>query len=105
MAKTRTLNRLVLVRKANSRSTLIDESGLKGNMSGDPLNISPLSWDEEDGLSHYGYILNGLKLGDIEDLLKWAVNKEGVTVHPIEEGVSVDETLGSVGLRINTLAQ
>lgn len=96
------INKLLLVRVKFSRADLVDSAGVK-SFAGEPLNISPLAWNDEAGLSHYGWELKDLKLKDFQALEKWAGATEGVSV--IEHTGDVTESLAAVGLRINKSAE
>lgn len=98
------IRKLLLVRVADSRSDLLESAGLKP-FAGSPLNVSPAAWPDEAGLSHYGFELNGLKLGDWQALQKWANAHGTVAVLDHPEGATVDDTLNGVGLRINSSAE
>lgn len=72
---------------------------------GKPLLISPKAWREEEGLSHHGYILDGLKLKQLAML----ETDETPELTPLElkdtSPATIDAALLSVGLRINSLAE
>lgn len=72
---------------------------------GKPLLVSPCAWREEDGLSHHGYILDGLKLKQLA--LLDGDETPPLTVIEIKDAspASIDAGLLSVGLRINSLAE
>jgi hypothetical protein len=96
------INKLLLVRKANSKSNLLEEAGVSQFLKGDPLKVSPLAWHEEAGISHYGHILANLKLDDLNKLLEWALATEGTTVLDYDNDTVA--TLKLVGLRVNEAA-
>lgn len=98
------IQKLLLVRTANSKSTLLDSSGVK-SFAGEPIPVSPLSWNDEAGLSHWGFELKGMKLKDFQALEKWAGTAEGVSIIEHSEGGDVATTLAGVGLRINKSAE
>lgn len=98
------IKKLVLVRIKQSRSDLMDP--WKSQLVGQPLNISPAGWNEEAGLTHYGFVLEGLKLAMVGELEKFA-GQNNLTVLSLgteKKPVELEEALASVGLRINTLA-
>jgi hypothetical protein len=96
------IHKLLLVRVGDMRSDLVDQAGVRA-FAGSPLNVSPLAWSDEAGLSHYGFELKDLKLKDVESLRKWANGQNGVTLLDHEGDVAA--TLATVGLRINESAE
>lgn len=100
------IQKLLLVRIANSKSDLLDTAGVK-SFAGDPIPVSPISqkagWNDEAGLSHWGFELKGMKLKDFQALEKWAETADGVTVLNHESDVTT--ALAGVGLRINKSAE
>lgn len=110
-----TVKRLILVRRKDVNASLLEEGGFIRFLKGKPIPITTLVWDESQGLSHYAYVLDGLKLKDLETLDKWQSKLTGVTILPYrkqsdENGKSTkieettEETLARVGLRVNKLA-
>lgn len=111
------IRKLLLIRIAKARADLLAESGFAHFVKGEPLNVSPAAWDEQSGLSHYGYVLEGLKLKDLDNLRKWLdKNTEATLLEVIQEvgknrlpddfeGDTVDYALSQVGLKINSLAE
>lgn len=98
------IQKLLLVRTANSKSDLLDSAKVK-SFAGEPIPVSPLSWNDEAGLSHWGFELKDMKLKDFQALEKWAETADGVTVLSHEDGSNVAATLAGVGLRINKSAE
>jgi hypothetical protein len=98
------INKLLIVRTANSRSSLIEEAGLAPFLKGQVINISPKDWEDESGLSHYGYVLNGLKLKDLDALTLWVGQADGVTLLPLNLDSDYVAALQAAGLRINESA-
>lgn len=98
------IQKLLLVRVQAMRSTLLETAGLKP-FAGEPICVSPRAWADEAGLSHYGFVLNGLKLKDWQELQKWDETTPDVTVLEHEEGADVEATLATAGLRINKSAE
>ena len=98
------ISKLLLVRQSEIDSTLVERAGCSAFVVGDPLKISPISWGDEDGLSHYGFVLQKMKLDDLKELEKWIAKNgsEGVSLHEFDE--SVDKSIANVGLRINKSA-
>ena len=96
------ISKLLLIRKANSRSTILDEANAKPFVKGDVLNISPQAWHEEEGVSHYGFVLSGMKLDDLHSLQQWVGEQTGITI--LDHTDDVTNTLASVGLRVNQAA-
>lgn len=99
------IQKLLLVRVANSTSDLLDRAGVK-SFAGAPLNVSPISkaagWHDEAGLSHYAFELKDLKLKDWQALDKFVQANDGLSVHDHEGDVG--KTLAGLGLRINAAA-
>lgn len=111
------VNRLLIIGTTQVRANLLEEEGLTQFVKGKPLPVSPLAWELESGLSHYGYELSGLKLKDLKTLEDFAAKYERATVLPYDKKVdqngkplnpvqyeSTEELLGRRGLRINELA-
>lgn len=98
------INKLLLVRQTDIDSSLTERAGVGAFLKGKPLPVSPLTWREEDGLSHYGFVLEGMKLADLKELEDWIKRNgsEGVTLHEHEGDVAA--TLAGVGLRVNDAA-
>ena len=109
------VKRLLLVIKKLVKAELIDEYGFTSFVTGKPIPITPLAWEPESGLSHYGYVLDGLKLKDLDKLEQFQKGYTGVTVHEFYKTLdklgkstktleTVEQTLARVGLGINELA-
>jgi len=96
------IDQLLLVRKFNSRSDLLEKAGMAGFTKGDPLNIMPDVWEDKDGVSHYGYILGIPKLDDFNNLQQFVKDNEGLTL--LDMDTNITATLAAVGLRINESA-
>lgn len=103
------LNKLLLVRKAAARSTLLDRMGASKFSSGEPVAVSPLTWDIEAGHSHYAYLLKDMTVKDLAELDKWVKENEpeALTFHTIdlEAEAPVVAVLEKIGLRINEAAE
>jgi len=106
------VKRLLLVRKKDTRPNLIEASGLSTFHKTQPLPLMPLyGWPEEAGISHWGYILEGLMLDDLETLAKWNEMNPKYTLLPFdkvkEDDVKREETLEEVltkgSLKVNPL--
>lgn len=106
------VKRLLLVRKKDTRPNLIEASGLSTFHKTQPLPLMPLyGWPEEAGISHWGYILEGLMLDDLETLTKWNEMNPKYTLLPFdkvkEDDVKREETLEEVltkgSLKVNPL--
>lgn len=95
------IQKLLLVRKNNSRSDLLKSAGVDA-FAGEPLNVSPKAWRDEDGLSHYGFALKDLPLKEFESLEDFCDVNDGLTL--LDHEGDVNATLASVGLRINKSA-
>lgn len=98
------IKKLLLVRKANSKSTLLEEAGVAAFAKGKPLQVSPLKWREEDGISHFGYVLNDVKLKELTSLNDYIAANEGLTAVDLIDN-NVDKTLENYGLRQNKAAE
>lgn len=103
------LNKLLLVRKASARSTLLDRMNVSRFVEGEPLNISPKTWPDEAGISHYGYVLKDISVKELNQLQDWISNNdpEAVTVqdYNVEADNPLESALAYVGLRINEAAE
>ena len=107
------VKRLLLVRKKDTRPNIIEASGLSTFHKTQPLPLMPMySWPEEAGISHWGYILEGLMLEDLETLSKWNEMNPKYTLLPFdkvkdEDGrnreETIDEVLVKASLKVNTL--
>jgi hypothetical protein len=71
------IQKLLLVRKAQSRSDLLKVAGVEQFAAGKPLNVSPVAWHDEHGLSHYGYVLSDMTLQAFQALDKHCEGTEG----------------------------
>jgi hypothetical protein len=78
-------------------------AGVEQFAAGKPLNVSPVAWHDEHGLSHYGYVLADMTLQAFQALDKHCEGAKGLTL--LEHDGDVAKTLGSVGLRINESAE
>lgn len=104
------VKRLLLVLKKYVRPDLLSKAGFESFCKTDPIPVSPVAWDMEAGVSHYGYLLEGLKLKDIEVLDKWiakhgkssALRFEKVKEDDEEREQTIEEVLAPA-LRINDL--
>lgn len=96
------IQKLLIVRKANSKSTLLADAKVDTFSVGDPLKISPVAWHEEHGISHFGYVLEQLTLDALEGLADFIDGNEGLTL--LDHAGDVAATLEKVGLRINESA-
>lgn len=92
------IRKLLIIRKAKMRSTLLEEAEIK--YVGSPINVSPSSWREEDGLSHYGYVLE-LKLKEFQRIKAWL--PEYATLLDLPE--DPETALATVGLRVHPDAE
>lgn len=120
-----TIKKIVLVRKKDMRSDFLESSPFAQFVVGEPLALSPLDtkgWPHENGLSHYGFVIAGLKLRDLEQLRTFWENPESVPMQVLDwvdvirakkdrperklkdEQEQIEATLQHVGLGINPLA-
>ena len=103
------IKKLLLVRVPKITSTRLVEAELTRYISNydTPLNISPVAWDEEAGLSHYGWLME-LKLKELELVNARLHSNPDVTLLDlvvVKKERSVDDTLKTVGLRIHPSAE
>ena len=106
------LSKLIIYRQAKIKSDTMASSSLAALISGEVLEISPSAWAMEAGLSHYGFILGGLKLKQLDLLKQFEQEHPDATVLDLytygkDNKIvprSVEDTLKTIGLRINTLA-
>lgn len=108
------VKRIWLVRQKYVRPTLLEEYGLTSFCKTEPIPVYPLYvWKPENGLSHYGYLLEDLYIDDLE-ALKEVVNHHGkssiLTVNLIKDETTgkmreqtVEEALKEVSLQVNHL--
>lgn len=106
------LNKLIIYRQSKVKSDTMSGSELASYVVGDVLNISPAAWADEAGLSHYGWVVEGLKLKHVKLLDDFIAVHSHATVLDLYEyrkgkkvDRSVEDTLKTVGLRINELAE
>ncbi len=106
------LTKLLIYRKNKIKSDTISGSDLASFVTGDVLNISPRTWDDAHGLSHYGFVLEGINLKKLEVLTQFEKDHPNCTIldmYVMEDkkpkARSILETLATVGLRINELAE
>jgi hypothetical protein len=99
------INKLLLVRTPDVDSTLTERAGISGFIKGSPVAIRPSakSWSDEQ-ISHWGFILEGMKVSDLQKLLKWVAEEgeEGVTLHDYDGDLT--KALANVGLQVNKAA-
>jgi len=95
--------KILLVRKANTNADLLDQGGLTGFLKGQPLKVSPVAWNPEFGLSHYGYVLDGMKLDDLHKLAVFVDGCEGASIVNVTNE-DIAGALESRGLHVNPLA-
>lgn len=100
------INKLLLIRTQDIDSSLTERSGAATFVKGEPIPISPKAWNEEAGLSHYGFVLEGMKLKNLKELETWIKDNgsEGVQLHEYSPDTGVDKALASIGLKINKSA-
>jgi len=99
------IRKLVIVRKKHVRPDVLGE--LATFVAGEPLKVSPVAWGDEAGLSHWGYVLDGMKLADWQALQAWDAKVGFATVLSLGDSkhpVTVEEALASVGLCVNQSA-
>src|SRR5687767_8583067 len=96
------IRKLVIVRVKRVHPDVLGD--LEQFVVGEPLKVSPVAWGDEAGLSHWGYVLEGMKLADLEALRAWDQAFGYSTVLSLgdkKKEVTVEEALASVGLQIN----
>lgn len=111
------VKRLLLVRMKHVRADFLEKNGIAQYVKEKPIPVFPLySWKPQHGLSHYGYILEGLLLKDIQFLAKWEQAHGNETLLVFDEIrddkddpktlrlQTVDEVLAAVGLQVNPIA-
>lgn len=116
------IRKLLLIRIAKSRADFLDELGdVAQYFKGDPISISPIAWAEAAGLSHYGYLFEGIKLKSLAELTNWLDhNNEATLLDVIDlsdkkqklpsdfkltaDFNEIDYALKKVGLRVNKSA-
>lgn len=96
------IRKLLIVRVKYMRSGLLTEAGFAPRVQGQPLPVSPLAWKDEAGLSHWGFVLEGLTLKEFQALQAWDRAVGFATVLPLDE--DPETALAKVGLRINEAA-
>lgn len=98
------IRKLLLIRKKAMKSDLIKSQGLTTFAKSEPLNVSPAAWNDEAGLSHYGFVLEGMKLKDMEKLNEWIDTSEDTLLQDMDKDMRPEEALAKLGLRINAAA-
>lgn len=112
MAHSKVIRRLLLVRVPKITAEYISDSPAGPFVTGDPLTVSPFAWDDELGLSHYGFLLEGMNLEQLRDIEAWVQRESHPTLlersKPVDKKnnkeIPVEEVLNTVGLCINELA-
>lgn len=124
-----TVKKLVLVRQRDTRANMFNDAPFKHLIEGEPLPIKPTEHNPQSGVSHYGFLVAGLKLKDIEALTDFWHDPEtvplaqvldletktrrrkdrrnGKTIESVElktQDEQIKYTLQQIGLEINTLA-
>lgn len=96
------ISKLLLIRKKDIKSDLLDKSGFKGFLKGKPVAVQPQVWGEEDGISHYAFLLEGLKLKDWTALKTWNADPKSVEalILDVPKDGDVTMALASVDLKI-----
>lgn len=102
------VKRLLLIRRKDVKASLINESGFGKFVIMEPIPIQPLAWSENQGLSHYAYLLEGLMLKDLEALSEWEAKHTGATLLTFAKKEdksyqTIEEALAAVGLGIAEL--
>lgn len=106
------IKRLLLIRKKDVRANLMEQFGFTKFIKQEPIPVMPLyTWNDTDGLSHYGYILEGLQLEDMQNLEEWEAKHTGATLiafnmkgkPPKQVEETVEEVLFKVSAKINPL--
>lgn len=102
------INKLMLVRKAAVNSTLLDRMGASKFLKGEPVAVSPQTWNDEAGESHYAYSLQGMLIKDLAELDNWIQANEptgAISFHELndeaDKPIDIEAALARVGLRIN----
>jgi hypothetical protein len=99
------LTKLLLVRKGSVKSTLLSRMGADKFSEGDPIPVSPRTWSDENGLSHYGYLLQKMSNQDIKGIEKWIRENDPDAMRLYDYDTEADNpletALGNVGLRVN----
>lgn len=97
--------KILLVRKINANADLLDKAGMTGFLKGQPLKVSPIAWEPEHGISHYGYVLDGMKLDDLVKLSDFVGTNEGMSLIGVrKDQETIEDSLRSCGLRENPIA-
>ena len=98
------ITKLLLIRKKMMTSTLIAESGLQPLVVGEPLNVSPLAWAEESGLSHFAFKVE-FKFKQLALVAGFADSVDARLLHLSEKDeIDEEKALAAVGLRIHPSA-
>ena len=97
-------SKLVLCRVKFCRPDILGEFAQFAQ--GEPLAIVPAAWGDEEGLSHYGFVLSGMGLRQVTALKEYcdASPKSSLTCHDLGSGKAsrtVEEALQAVGLRLH----
>lgn len=95
------IRKLLLIRKRDMTSTLLDEAGLLPYVVGEPLTVHPAAWDESAGLSHYGFVLEMKFKGWANDVEPWIKANPGCTLLDLivnKKERTIEDALKSVGL-------
>lgn len=105
------VKRLLYAPQSMVTPDFLDRIGFKAFCKTDPVAVSPIAWREEDGVTGYGYLLEGLMLDDLETLnvLDNTTKISVLSFDKIKDSnkklvePSVEKVLSSIGMRINSL--
>lgn len=96
------IKKLVIVRVKRVTPAVLGE--FSAFVKGEPIAVSPVAWGDECGPSHWGYVLDGMKYGDLESLCAWSDAFHHSTILSLGDAkkpITVETALASVGLQIN----
>ena len=102
------INKLLLVRTAFVKATLLDGGNLSQLAHGEPIKVIPVNqtagWNEESKPSHYGYVFKDLKLDARDKLVAFDEKTDGTSLHELDAEANVPAALKSLGLMVHPLA-
>lgn len=97
------INKLFLSRVKKTNVDTYKELGIDTLIVGNPISVSPIAWREEDGLSHYGVVLNMKfkQFKQVESVIRECDTLLDLEMDKGTKTPDIDATLKKVGLRVH----
>lgn len=106
------IKKLLLIRKKDITSDLLDKAGLTQYVQGEPIPALPAAWGPTNDITHFGFVLH-LRLKQWLDVDKWNKDKDSPEAlllelvekdddgKKLEADKVIEVTLKTVGLRVH----